>query len=62
MRNVYVKAEAAGKKVVTMAGFLGKDDVLLEAGRGQLFEQHPVLAEEPIMRNSTFHLVKKLKK
>ena len=62
IRDVYAKAEGAGKKVVTVAGYLGKDDVLLEARRGQLFEQHPVLAEEPLMRSSTFQLVKKLKK
>jgi hypothetical protein len=62
MREVFAKAEAAGKRVVTMAGFLGEDDGLLEARRGQLFEQHPDLTQEPLLRSSTFHLVKKLRK
>jgi len=62
MREVFARAEAAGKRVVTMAGFLGEDDGLLEARRGQLFEQHPDLTQEPLLRSSTFHLVKKLRK
>lgn len=62
IRDVYAKAEAAGKKVVTMAGFMGSDDVLLEARRGQLFERHPDLIKEPLMRSGAFHLVKKLNK
>ena len=60
MRAVYAKAEAVGKKMVTMAGFLGRDDVLLEARRGQLYKQQPELTKEPLKRSSSFHLVKKL--
>lgn len=62
IRAVYAKAEAIGKKVVTMAGFAGTHDVLLEARRGQLFEQNPDLTKEPLMRSSSFHLVKELNK
>jgi len=60
--EVYATTAAAGKKVVTMAGFLGRDDDLLEARRGQLFEQHPGLTKEQLLRSSTFHLVKELNK
>jgi len=62
IREVYAKAEAVGKKVVTMAGFLGREEVLLEAWRGQLFEEHRDQGQEPLMRSSTFDLVKKLNK
>ena len=62
IRDVYAKAEGAGKKAVTMAGFLGTHDMLLEARRGQLFEQHPDLTQEPLLRSSSFHLVKELNK
>jgi predicted metallo-beta-lactamase superfamily hydrolase len=62
IREVYAKAKAVGKEVVTMAGFLGREEVLLEARRGKLFEEHRDLAHEPLMRSSTFHLVKELKK
>jgi predicted metallo-beta-lactamase superfamily hydrolase len=62
IREVYVRADATGKKVVTMAGFLGTPDMLLEAQRGPLFEQHPDRVQESLMRSSTFHLVKELNK
>ena len=62
IREIFARAEGVGKKVVTMAGFLGRDDVLLESRRGRLYEQQPGLTKEPIMRSSTFSLVKKLKK
>ena len=62
VREVYAKAEGTGKKVVTMAGFLGSNDALLEARRGLLYEQSPDLASEPFMRSSSFHLVKELNK
>jgi predicted metallo-beta-lactamase superfamily hydrolase len=62
LREVYAKAEAVGKKVVTMAGFLGREEALLEAWRGQLFEEHRDQEQELLMRSSTFHLVKELKK
>jgi predicted metallo-beta-lactamase superfamily hydrolase len=60
--EIYVSAKKCGKKVVTAAGFLGKEDVLLEAHRQQLFEQHPDMPEERIMRSENFHLVKEIKK
>ena len=62
MRAVYVKAESVGKKVVTLAGFLQKEEQLLEARRVELFETQPVLASEPLLRSSAFHLVKELNK
>jgi len=62
IREVYAKADAVGKKVVTMAGFVGREEVLLEARRGQLFEEHRDQEQEPLMRSGTFHLVKELKK
>lgn len=60
--EVFARAEAVGKKVVTMAGFLGMEEVLLEARRAHLFEQHPDLIKEPLMRSSAFQLVKELNK
>jgi predicted metallo-beta-lactamase superfamily hydrolase len=62
VREIFVRAEASGKKVVTMAGFLGREDVLLEAQRAQLYEGHADPTKEPLLRSSTFHLVKELKK
>jgi predicted metallo-beta-lactamase superfamily hydrolase len=62
IREVHAKADAVGIKVVTMAGFLGREEVLLEARRGQLFEEHRDQEQEPLMRSSTFQLVKELKK
>ncbi len=62
LREVYARAEVLGKNVVTMAGFLGEEEVLLEARRDRLFEQHPDLIQEPLMRSNSFHLVKKLGK
>lgn len=62
IRGVYAKGEAAGKNIVTMAGFLGTQEVLLEARRDQLYEQHPDPANEPLMRSGNFHLAKELNK
>jgi predicted metallo-beta-lactamase superfamily hydrolase len=47
---------------VTAAGFLGKEDEILEAHRRQLFAWHPDMPEEVIRRNSNFQLVKELAK
>jgi predicted metallo-beta-lactamase superfamily hydrolase len=59
--EVFGRAEKIGKKVVTAAGFLGKEDELLEARRRQLFAWHPDMPEEPIRRSRNFQLVKELK-
>ncbi|MGE5172311.1 MAG: MBL fold metallo-hydrolase [Betaproteobacteria bacterium] len=60
--EVFARAGEAGKKVVTMAGFLGQEDEPLEARRRQLFAWHPGMPEEPIARSGNFHLVKELEK
>ncbi len=62
LREVYVRAEVLGKRVVSMAGFLNKEEALLEARRDRLFDQHPDPEKEPLLRSSSFHLVKKLNK
>jgi uncharacterized protein len=62
MREVFAKAEKTGKKVVTAAGFLDREDEMLEAHRRQLFAWHPDMPEEPIRRSRNFHLVKDLGK
>lgn len=62
MIEVFERAEKAGKKVVTAAGFLGKEDEILEAHRRQLFAWHPDMPEEAIRRSRTFQLVKELTK
>jgi predicted metallo-beta-lactamase superfamily hydrolase len=48
------------KKVVTAAGFLGKDEEILEAHRRQLYAWNPDTPEEPIQRSRNFQLVKEL--
>jgi uncharacterized protein len=60
--EIFASAEKLGKKVVTAAGFLGKDEELLEAHRRQLFARDPDMPEERIMRSRNFHLVKELAK
>jgi hypothetical protein len=45
---------------VTAAGFLEKEDEILEAHRRQLFAWHPDMPEEAIRRSRTFQLVKEL--
>jgi predicted metallo-beta-lactamase superfamily hydrolase len=60
--EISASAEKRGKKVITAAGFLGKEDELLEAHRQQLFARHPDMPEERIMRSRNFHLVKELEK
>jgi predicted metallo-beta-lactamase superfamily hydrolase len=62
MAKIFEKAEKAGKRVVTAAGFLGKEDEILEAHRRQLFAWHPDMPEETIRRSRTFQLVRKLAK
>jgi uncharacterized protein len=62
MVEVFERAWRAGKKVVTAAGFLGKEDEILEAHRRQLFAWHPDMPEEAIRRSGTFQLVKELTK
>ncbi len=60
--EVFARAEKAGKKVVTLAGFIGQEDEPLEARRRQLFAWRPDMPEEPIARSGNFHLVKELGK
>jgi predicted metallo-beta-lactamase superfamily hydrolase len=62
VNEVLAKAEQTGKKVVTAAGFLGKDEEILEAHRRQLFAWNPDMPEEPIRRNKRFKLVRELEK
>jgi hypothetical protein len=62
IEEVFAAAEKLGKKVVTAAGFLGKEDEILEAHRRQLFAWHPDMPEEAIRRNKNFQLVKELTK
>jgi hypothetical protein len=62
MAEVFAKAEKNGKKVVTAADFLDREDEILEAHRQQLFAWHPDMLEEPIKRSRNFHLVKDLGK
>ena len=59
---VFSSAEKGDKKVVTAAGYLGREDELLEAHRRLLFAWHPDMPEERIARSSGFPLVKKLEK
>ena len=60
--EVFERARKTGKKVVTAAGFLGKEVEILEAHRRQLFAWHPDMPEEAIRRSRTFQLVKEVTK
>ena len=60
IKEVLTRAEKSGKKVVTAAGFLGKDEEILEAHRRQLYAWNPDIPEEPIQRSRNFQLVKEL--
>jgi predicted metallo-beta-lactamase superfamily hydrolase len=60
IKELFASAEKSGKKLVTAAGFLGREDEMLEAHRRQLFAWHPEMPEERIMRNTNFQLVKEL--
>ncbi len=62
IKEVFTRADEAGKKIVTAAGFLGKDDEVLEAHRRQLYAWNPDLPEEPVRRSRNFSLVKELEK
>ncbi len=62
LHDVFERAGKLGKKVVTAAGFLGKDKELLEERRRQLYAWHPEMPEEPIRRSKNFQLVRDLKK
>jgi len=52
--DVFERAGKASKKVVTAAGFLGKEDEILEAHRRQLFAWYPDMPEEAVRRSRTF--------
>lgn len=60
IKEVVATAEKTGKKVVTAAGFLGRDEEILEAHRRQLYAWNPDIPEEPIQRSRNFQLVKEL--
>jgi predicted metallo-beta-lactamase superfamily hydrolase len=60
--ELFALAEKNGKKLVTAAGFHGKEDEMLEARRRQLFARHPDMPEERIARNRNFQLVRELEK
>lgn len=62
MAEVFDKAKKTNKQVVTAAGFLDREDEILEAHRQQLFAFNPDMPEEPIKRSKNFHLVKDLGK
>ncbi len=62
IKEVLARADKAGKKIVTAAGFRGEDEEMLEAHRRQLFAWNPDMPEEPVKRNRQFHLVRELKK
>ncbi len=61
-QKLFASAEKSGKKLVTAAGFLGREDEILEAHRRQLFAWHPDMPEEQIERSKNFQLVKELVK
>jgi predicted metallo-beta-lactamase superfamily hydrolase len=60
--DLRVSSEKSSKMLVTAAGFLGREDEMLEAHRRQLFAWHPDMPEEPIARNRNFQLVRELQK
>lgn len=62
LKELFASAEKSGKKLVTAAGFLGKEDEMLEAHRRQLFAWHPDMPEERIARSRNFKLVRELEK
>ncbi len=62
IRDVFLTAERSGRRVVTAAGLLGREEEILEAHRRQIFAWDPDMPEEPIERNPNFQLVKELKK
>lgn len=62
LAEVFAKAGKRGRRIVTAAGFLGREDEALEAKRKGLFEQYPDEPEEPLMRSRNFQLSKELQK
>jgi uncharacterized protein len=62
IKEVFAGAEKTGKKVVTAAGFLGRDEEILEAHRRQLYAWNPDMPAEPIQRSRNFQLAKELAK
>jgi predicted metallo-beta-lactamase superfamily hydrolase len=62
VKELFAAADKSGKKLVTAAGFLGREDEILEAHRRQLFAWHPDMPEERIVRSRNFQLVRELKK
>ncbi len=62
LSEVLAQAAKLGKRIVTAAGQLGREDEILEAHRRQLFAWDPDMPEVPIARDRNFQLVKKLRK
>ena len=62
IRELRASAEKNGKRLVTAAGFLGKEDEMLEAHRRQLFAWNPDMPEVAMERSRNFQLVKELEK
>lgn len=62
VKELFASAEKSAKKLVTAAGFLGKEDEMLEAHRRQLFAWHPDMPLERIERKKNFQLVRELGK
>ena len=62
IRELRASAEKNGKRLVTAAGFLGKEDEMLEAHRRQLFAWNPDMPEAAMERTKNFQLVKELAK
>jgi uncharacterized protein len=60
MGEVFAIASKTDRKVVTAAGFLGKEDEMLETMRQQLFARHADMPSEPLIRSRNFSLCKKL--
>jgi predicted metallo-beta-lactamase superfamily hydrolase len=62
IKEVFAGAGKTGKKVVTAAGFLGRDEEILEAHRRQLYAWNPDMPAEPTQRSGNFKLTKELAK
>ena len=61
-RELAARAAELGKKIVTAAEFLGKENELLEAQRKELFIRYAGMPGEKIMRSRNFQLCKELAK
>jgi predicted metallo-beta-lactamase superfamily hydrolase len=62
IKEVFASAGKIGTKAVTAAGFLGREEEILEAHRRQLYAWNPDMPAETIQRSRNFQLVKELEK